>query len=421
MDVVPAPDVGRIWARLDALAAICEPGRPGWTRLALSPWDRKARGLVADWMIEAGLSVRTDAIGNVIGERRGAAPGIGWLVTGSHTDTVDGGGRFDGTAGVVAGLEAAHLLGALPVRHGVRVVVFVGEEPNRFGVSCLGSRAVTGRLEPLHLARAGPDGRSLAEALAESGADPERIPDCRWGAGEVAAFVELHVEQGVELERSADPIGVVTAITAVHRFAATFVGRPDHSGTTPMERRHDALAAAAEAIGAVERSARGGGGVATVGQIATEPGALNVIPASARIAGELRSVDPVWLANRRGALERAVRAAGTRRGVAATVQWLSEEAAVTTDPGVRSAIAAAAERLGLAARPLTSGAGHDAAHLAQVAPAGMVFVPSLGGRSHCPEEWTDPQALAEGVQVLTLALGQLDRTDPPPRPGAAPP
>jgi N-carbamoyl-L-amino-acid hydrolase len=406
---MPSVDQARLQADLTALAEFRDPDSPGWTRRVFSAPYLRSREWVAARMRDAGLDVRLDAAGNLIGTLAGG--GRPALVTGSHTDSVAGGGRFDGPVGVLGAIEVARCIrdSGRELRHELRVVDFLGEEPNDFGLSCVGSRAVAGTLSADHLAARDPSGRTLAEALESAGADPRRIGEACWAAGEVAAFVELHIEQGPVLERAGVPLGVVTGIAGIERVLATFNGQADHAGTTPMGARHDALCAAADAVLAIERLAsEGQGGVGTAGRIEALPGALNVIPAQVQLWAEFRSVDDQWLDSRRRALEEAASEAGRRRGVDAGVRRLSRTEPVITSDEVRAAMTEAIVSLGLDYALLPSGAGHDTVQMARRGPVGMLFVPSVGGRSHTPEELTTPEDVEAGVAALLATLLVLD-------------
>ncbi|MCU1459162.1 MAG: allantoate amidohydrolase [Actinomycetia bacterium] len=409
-------DVERVLADIAELAAYREPDEPGSTRRVFRDAHRSGRVWLAARMAEVGLEVETDGAGNLIGTRTGrGAPGA--VVTGSHTDTVRGGGRYDGVLGVLGGLEAARALSAagIELEHDLQVVDFLGEEPNDWGLSCVGSRAVTGGLARADLERTDAHGRTLARALADFGRDPETALTGRWPLPH--AFVELHIEQGPVLELAGRAIGVVTGIVGVHRVLVEFAGRRDHAGTMPMDQRHDAACAAAELMLAVEALAQGGGGVGTTGRVEVEPGAMNVVPDRARVWMELRSIDPAWVSERRDAALAAAAAAASRRGVGLSVDVLSDEPPTPMDPQVRGAIDAAARAAGYDPLELASGAEHDTRQIARIARSGLIFVPSLDGRSHCAEEWTDPADLAAGIGVLAATIVGLDRL-PPPSPGA---
>ncbi|HEV2033599.1 MAG TPA: Zn-dependent hydrolase [Candidatus Dormibacteraeota bacterium] len=407
---MPEVDQARLQSDLMALAEFRDIDSPGWTRRVFSEPYARSREWVAARMREAGLEVRRDTAGNLIGSIAGS--GGPALATGSHTDSVAGGGRFDGPVGVLGAIEAARCIreSGHELRHELRVVDFLGEEPNDFGLSCVGSRAVAGTLTAEHLTTRDPGGRTLAEALESCGGDPRRIGEAAWMPGDIRAFMELHIEQGPVLERAGVPLGVVSGIAGIERVVATFSGQADHAGTTPMGARHDALCAAADVVLAIESLAsRGdGGSVGTAGRIEVLPGALNVIPGHARLWAEFRSIDGAWLDSRRAALDEAILAASGKRGVEASLKLLSRTEPVITSDEVRTAMTEAIAALGLDCVLLPSGAGHDTVQMARLGPVGMLFVPSVGGRSHCPEELTSPEHLEAGVAALLATLLVLD-------------
>jgi N-carbamoyl-L-amino-acid hydrolase len=404
----PPVDAARLQGDLAALAEFRDPGSPGWTRRVFSEPYVRSRDWVTARMRDAGLEVTCDAAGNLVGRRSGKARGA--LVIGSHTDTVSGAGRFDGPLGLLAAIEVARCVrdSGRELRHELRVVDFLGEEPNDFGLSCIGSRAIAGTLTAEQLAVRDPDGRTLAEAIRTVGGDPERIGEATWARTELSAFVELHIEQGPVLADAGVPLGVVSGIAGIERVLATFTGRSDHAGTTPMDARHDALCAAAEAVLAVERLASAGGGVGTAGRIEARPGALNVVPEQVRLWAELRSVDAGWLDRTRHSFDQSAAESGARRGVSTTVQRLTRTEPVMCSEVVRAAMTQAITELGLRYLSLPSGAGHDTVQMAALGPSGMLFVPSLGGRSHCPEEWTAPEHVEAGVAALLATVLALD-------------
>jgi N-carbamoyl-L-amino-acid hydrolase len=408
-----APISERLGADLDELATFVDAELGQWSRPVFSEPYRASRDWVAKRMTDAGLQVRVDPAGNVIGTLAGCTGGR-YLATGSHTDTVRNGGRFDGIVGVLAGIETARRLRETDTRldHDLLVVDFLGEEPNDHGVSCIGSRAVAGLVSREYLAMPDSDGLTLGE----------RLPGCsqldraRWSGSQLAGFVEVHVEQGPVLERDGADIGVVTAIAGIERAVATFYGRPDHAGTAPMSERRDALMAAAEAVLTVEQiGCSQPDAVATVGRIESQPGALNIVPSWARIWAELRSVEQPWLDRVQYDLTARITELAQARGVDVEVGWLNDQPPIPTASSVQGTIAAAAQAIGYRWRAMPSGAGHDAAHLAVLAPTGMIFVPSRAGRSHCPEEWTDLAAVCAGAHTLAATLVAMDRNRPDPK------
>ena len=410
------PDVDRLQTDLDGLSGLVEDDQPGWSRRVFSEAYREERDWIRKLMVDAGLETRIDAAGNVIGVLRGKNPSLPPLMTGSHTDTVHAGGRFDGIVGVLGGIEAARTLreSDFELERDLIVIDFLGEEANGFGVSCVGSRSIAGLLSAEHLDRVDPaTGRTLGDTMTGFGLDPQQAVGGAWGNGALHGYVELHVEQGPRLEQSGSRIGVVTAIAGIERLMASFSGRADHAGTMPMEGRHDALIAAAEAILTVEREGCGAPihGVSTTGRIESSPGSFNIVPDEARIWAEMRSVDASWLhgAKRRVAEDIAQQAA--LRGVETAIDWLNDQDPVNTAQSVQDQIARAANERGVSWEAVPSGAGHDAAHLTGLGPMGMVFIPSVGGRSHVPEEFTEASDIALGVEVLTMTLAGMDQEE----------
>jgi N-carbamoyl-L-amino-acid hydrolase len=300
---------------------------------------------------------------------------------------------------VLGAIEAVRCLrrAQVPLAHDLVVVDFLGEEPNDFGLSCVGSRAIVGALEQAHLSLLGPDGSTLAEALAACGGEPTAIASARW-SGALQCYIELHIEQGPVLEQAGVPIGVVTGIAGIHRLLARVTGQPDHAGTTPMSLRRDALVGAAETVLAIERLAEGG--VATTGRLDIRPGSLNVVPTEADIWAEARSSDGRWLDEFGESFADELESIGARRHLTTSLEWISRASPVPVTKWVAESIAQAARATGTDPLLIASGAGHDASHMARLGPMGMIFVPSRAGRSHCPEEWTDIDQIGRGIQVL---------------------
>lgn len=409
---VPQNETKRIADRLDGdrlgrdFAAFAEIGRSpagGYDRLAYSPADRAARDWLRREMAGAGLTVREDAIGNVIGRREGTERGLAAIALGSHTDSVPSGGNYDGVLGVLGGLAALRTLhdAGVALRHPVELIDFAAEEATMPG-GTVGSRAMAGLLAPELIAAQAIDGRTLAEHLRDFGLDPARIHEAERPRDAFAAYLELHIEQGGVLEAAALPIGVVEGIVGIRRYAIVFHGVANHAGTTPMAARKDALVAAAPYIGEVRRIALDRGIVGTIGTLQIHPGAPSVIPGEVRLDVEIRAIAEDAL----DAAERELLAVAERMG--ATPRVVSRKGGATSAPGIMELLRATCDELAIPHMTMPSGAGHDAMCIATLAPQGMIFVPSRGGISHAPDEFTEHADCVAGARAL---LGTLLRVD----------
>lgn len=410
------PQAARMWEDLNTLATLTEDTEPGWTRRIFSEPYRAEREHMLDVMRRAGLEASIDAAGNVVGRLRGKHPGLPPLVTGSHTDTVHAGGRFDGMVGVLGSIEVARILreSGIELERDLIVIDFLGEEANPFGLSCLGSRAISGQLSPEHFDRTdGESDQTLGEAFASFGLDPNEAMRLAWKPDSIHGYLELHIEQGPVMEREGLEIGVVTAIAGIERLMATFAGRADHAGTMPMEHRHDALIGAAEAILTIEREACGAPihGVSTTGRIESSPGSFNIVPDEAKIWAEVRSVDADWLTGAKRRLAEKIAADAAARGLSYGLDWLNDQPPVPTERSIQNIVGESAGARGLSWDAIPSGAGHDAAHMTHLGPMGMLFIPSVGGRSHVPEEDTPVEDIVRGVSVLAESLVRMDATE----------
>jgi ureidoglycolate amidohydrolase len=389
-----------------------DPAAGGITREVYTPTYATALDWVAERMRAAGLQTRLDAVGNLFGRWPGGDPDAPRVLTGSHVDTTLNAGRYDGVLGVLGAIEAVHALRAAGVRprRGIELVAWAGEEP-RFGTGCVGSRAAAGELTATDLDRLRDrDGTSMAQALQAAGFQPDRLAQARIDPATVHALVELHIEQGVVLETHGEPIGAVTAIAAPHDFRLTFTGAATHAGATPMGLRRDALAGAAEAMVALERLARESPSATTVGTVGVlrlRPGAINVVPGEVELDVDVRDSDLAAREHVVDAIVAAAREIAERRALEVAVTPIVEDVPVACDPRVVEACEAACRELGLACRRMTSGAYHDAMVLGRHVPVGMIFVPSAGGVSHHPDEYTAPEDLDRGVQVLAGTLARL--------------
>ncbi len=400
----------RLWSRLYELAEIGRSECSGVTRLSFTEEERAAKDLVASYMREAGLEVRQDAVGNLIGRREGSDPEAPIVLAGSHVDSVPNGGDFDGPLGVLAAVEALQVMEERDVETGrpIEIVAFTDEEGARFGFGMIGSRATAGTLTPEDLDREDERGVSIAGAMRDSGLDPERIDEAARPEGSIHAYVELHIEQGRILENEDLPVGVVTGIAGPVWLRLTLEGEAGHAGTTPMGLRRDALVAAAAIVGRVEReAARTGTTVGTVGQLELKPGGINIVPGHVSFSLDLRDIDKEV---RDGVEARISDEAGRiceERGIGLETQTLQRLPPVLCSDLVRGAAREACDALGFEPFELASGAGHDGMHLADLCPIGMIFVRSKNGLSHNPDEYSSREDCTAGAEVLYLTLLRL--------------
>lgn len=408
-------DGRRLWDDLMQLAEITEPDKP-YTRRSFSPLFDEGRAWLMRRFEAAGLTTRVDEAGNLIGRRAGTEPALGTILIGSHSDTVPSGGRFDGIAGVLAALEIARSLAdrGMALRHTIEVVDFLAEEPSEFGLSCVGSRGMAGVMDERMLGYTDPSGEVLAHAIDRVGGKVSSLANAR--RGDIAAFFELHIEQGLVLQDGRIDIGIVTAIVGITRVEIGFRGAADHAGTTPMHLRRDAFTPAAKTavfVDSIARElvARGEGlFVATIGVVSVSPGASNVVPQEARIVIDARSENRVLMDEFLARLDAETsRFAVDSRTERAAYSCLSGTNPTACDEGLRTLLRDSAKALGFSSTDIASGAGHDAAFVARIAPAAMVFIPCLDGRSHAPEEWAEPDAVAAGTTVIAEAVLRFDR------------
>ena len=400
----------RIERAIEELAEFGARGETGVARLVYTPEWSAAQDQVAAWMTEAGLRVERDAVGNVWGYLDGTEDG-GVLATGSHIDSQNPGGRFDGALGVVGGIEA---LRVLKERHGqprrtLAVVSLVEEEASRFAAANFwGSRAIVGRIPPDDPRRLrGFDGVTMAEAMRDAGFDPHEIPSAI--RQDIDAFIELHIEQGPYLEQAGLPVGIVERITGLRHYHVALDGTANHAGTTPMDLRRDAMAGAAEIISGVINTAHRMGRpvVTTVGRMHVTPNERAVIPQHVTFTVDARSPDPAQREQLLARHEALMHEVADRRGLGLAIRIDSDRVPVASDPELVEAIAAAADDAGVPAQRMTSGAVHDAMQLAEIARVAMIFVRSQGGISHSPEEYTSPEDAAAGTEVLARTLHRL--------------
>lgn len=405
-------DAGRLTQELEALADITDAPPPAVTRVVFTETDRQARAYIKRLCEDASLLVREDAVGNTFARWIGVEPELAPIATGSHVDAIPSAGRYDGTVGVLGGLEALRALrrAGFQPRRSIDLVLFTSEEPTRFGIGCLGSRLLAGALDESAGDRLrDPDGRSLNEVRAEAGFHGA-LSGVRLREGAYAAFVELHIEQGPLLERNGTAIGVVTAIAAPSSLRIIVDGEGGHAGAVLMADRRDAFVAAAEIVLAVEAAARSTGSrdtVGTVGVCDVFPGAVNSVPSRTRLEVDVRDID---LARRDAVLARIVQAcdeiAGRRR-VTITLESLNADPPAQCGADIITTIGDACSARGLSHEPMVSRAYHDSLFMSRIAPTGMIFIPCRGGVSHRPDEFASPEAVANGTAVLADTLARL--------------
>ncbi len=401
----------RLADRLERLGRIGETPT-GMRRMAFTPADVEGRAYVAGLMREAGLTVRTDTAGNVIGRVEGSVPGLPAIGIGSHADTVPNGGKYDGALGVMAAIECLQNLKdrSVATRHPIEVLNFTNEEGTSFHTWLFGSSAMAGALRSGDLTAVDVEGVSLGQRLRDVGGDAGRIHEARRERGEFSAYLELHIEQGPVLHGGGVAIGEVTAITGRAALSVCVKGSANHAGTTPMPNRRDALLAASHVVQAVnaiasqEEICR----VGTVGIARVSPNAENVIPGVVDLTVDFRDVELDRIAEAQRRLREVCRGLASDRGVEVEVLEHGVTRPTPMNPGLRRVIRAAAEGLGLEVAAVPSGAGHDAQSMAEITDAGMIFVPSVGGVSHSPDEYTRPEDCANGARVLLRSLLAVD-------------
>lgn len=383
----------------------------GTTRLTYSPEFRQARDYLRDQMAKAGLVVREDAVGNIFGRLEGRDPGLAPIIVGSHFDSVPNGGKFDGPAGVITGIEIAFLFqeqGLVPNRP-IEFIAMIEEEGARFGGGLFGSRILTGKVDTDGLSDLrDDDGISVAEAMREYGLDPENAGQAVLSPGAIHAFLELHIEQGPVLEAHGEDVAIVDRIVGLSQLKVTIRGRAGHAGTTPMNARRDALVGAVSVLSELPDLARsiGQDAVLTVGKVEVLPGGANVIPDQVIFSVDIRApkeeVVRELISQTQAVVEKA-----NGNGLTSEVELQLFAQPTLLSSEIHGALSRHADELGLKSRVMVSGAGHDAMIMADFAPTGLIFVPSHNGISHAPEEWTDFDQLARGIDVMFRTVKEM--------------
>lgn len=403
----PFVNSDRLAQSIVSLAQIGQIPSGGVRRIAYSPEDIQARNLVQHWMLEAGMSVRIDTAGNIIGRYPGKFPQGPALATGSHIDTVPNGGRYDGAFGVLAGLEVVRILNErqMQLNHPLEVIVFTDEEG-----SMIGSKAMSGRVNNDTAYYRRSDGTNIQTCLERVGGNWYHIEQSRRSSEDMAAFVELHVEQGPILESLGKQIGVVEGIVGQRRYTITVKGSSSHAGSTPMHMRQDALVAASGVVLAVNRLATTPGQqVATVGRMEVSPNAANVIPGSVEMSLDIRDLSNLHIDNLMEQLQLNIEAIAADTQTQIQLQPFLHNEPALAEPNIQQTIVEICEDLGLSYTHLPSRASHDAQEIASFTNMGMIFVPSEAGVSHAETEYTSPEQCTQGVNVLLHTLIKLDQ------------
>ena len=397
----------RINQQLTALSEFGKNPYGGVSRTAYSDADKQGRAYVMGLMREAGLETSIDVAGNIIGKRAGSNAALKPVIFGSHIDSVPDGGNYDGDVGVLSSIELARTLRERNhvTKHPFEVIIFQNEEGGT-----IGSRAFVGHLPDKDLDLVAKSGKTLRDGITFLGGDPTKLSTLHWKKGDYAAYVELHIEQGGNLDAEGLNIGVVEGIVGIGWWDVTIDGFGNHAGTTPMNNRRDALMAAAKYVQMVNRvvTSEPGRQVGTVGRIQAFPGAPNVIPGQVQTTLEVRDLDKAKIVRLANKVMEEAKKIGAENGTTFTFKetYLSEPAIM--DTSVQKTIEASAKGVGLTTKYLPSGAGHDAQYMAQICPTGMIFCPSVGGISHSPKEFTKPQDVVNGANVLLQTILALD-------------
>jgi beta-ureidopropionase / N-carbamoyl-L-amino-acid hydrolase len=393
----------RINAHLTALAEFGKNPEGGVSRVAYSDFDRAGRAVVLDWMRAAKLDPTVDFAGNIIGRRAGRDASLKPLLFGSHIDSVPQGGNYDGDVGSLSAIEVAQTFAehGVVTRHPIEVVVWQNEEGGLYG-----SRAVSGQLKPAELKGISNSGKTIEQGITFLGGDVSKLDRVVRRKGDIACYFELHIEQGGTLEAGKIDIGIVEGIVGIKQWEVTVTGLANHAGTTPMNQRHDAMLAAARFVDMVNRVVLSvpGRQVGTVGRIQAFPGAPNVIPGKVVCTLELRDLDDAKIDTLFAKIQTEAKTIGSQNGTQFAYSELHVNVSAPSDPRMRKIIADAAGGLKLSSRVMPSGAGHDAQAMAQLGPMGMIFIPSIGGISHAPKEFSRPQDITNGANVLLRSV-----------------
>ena len=405
-----AVDGARLVHQLEGLSEFGKNPQGGVSRMAYTNEDLAGRGYVMALMRDAGLDVSIDTAGNLVGLRAGTDPALKPLLIGSHIDSVPEGGNYDGDVGSLAAIEVARTLNERHVRlrHPLQVLIFENEEG-----AMLGSTALSVGVDAARLDSMSQSGKVVRDGVRFLGGDPARLAEAQRPPGSMAGYLELHIEQGAVLERENIQIGVVEGIVGILDAEVTVEGFANHAGTTPMDQRHDALLSAARLIEKLNQivTRHPGRQVGTAGWIKAQPGAYNVVPGKVSLGIELRDLDAAKITGLYEEVRSAADEIGRLNGTHFSFEAHSMSTPALTDPKMQALIKESARALGLSTRLLPSGAGHDAQEMSRLGPVGMIFIPSVGGISHSPKDFSRPGDIANGANVLLQSVLALDKTD----------
>ena len=406
------PKLESLKTAIETIAEFKAEDKPGNTRRPFTKEYKAARLWLKQSMEAVGLSTKIDAASNLIGSLPGSNPKLKPIMIGSHTDTVMGGGRFDGIIGVLGGIEIVRVLkeAGIKLEHPLEIVDFTAEEPSDFGMSTIGSKGMVGELSKETLQREDAEGHILFNEIDALGGNCSRLEREARKKGEVALYLELHIEQGPVLEQNNCKLGVVTGIVGIHRYRVEVEGKADHAGTIPMDMRRDALTMTSELILYLEKLCREKHRqdvVGTVGKLDIEPNASNVIPGKCVFEFEVRSLSNEIIEEIVDKFIKKAEETAKVRALKIAFDNLSRSKSIIVDEKVQATIKKACEKIG-STLDLPSGAGHDANHVHEIAPVGMIFVPSKDGRSHCPEEFTTYEEITLGVEAILYSLLAFD-------------
>jgi ureidoglycolate amidohydrolase len=405
-------DKHRLMSEIEELALISDAEAPAITRIVFTPTDLRARAWFLARCKEAGLTVRQDAIGNIFARWNGQDPTADAVATGSHIDAIPNAGKYDGVVGVLGGLEAIRALqqGGFSPKRSIELILFTSEEPTRFGIGCLGSRLLSGSLSPDAAKKlTDKEGASIEQVRRAAGFQGE-IETVKLPAGHYEAFVELHIEQGLLLEQTQIPLGIVSKIAAPSSFRIFIEGAGGHAGGVLMPDRHDALCAASELILAIEQQAKASGStdtVATVGICEVFPGAVNSIPSHVRLSVDIRDTNLQRRDSLIAAVEASCHGIAAKRGVTIRKELVNADAPGECAANIVKALSESCRKHGLSFLSMVSRAYHDSLFMSRIAPVGMLFIPCHNGYSHRPDEYASPDDIARGTLVLAETLRSL--------------